>query len=164
MSYPDPDHNDSSPDDDAAFELAFSRANLPGLFLIVVGALNLFVGSLLIVRGFQFKDMDARELLEELKRSANQDLPQQDLDPETMKTLFLWLSFGAGPVIVLASLVTITGGMYMRTLRSYRLAVTAAALAAVPAVSFMACCGVGEVVGIWALVVLLKPEVKSAFF
>ena len=61
----------------------------------------------------------------------------------------------------------IYGGMQMRELRSYPIAIAAAILAIVPC-SFwtVICCApflVGLGVGAWALVVLMKPEVKAAF-
>lgn len=52
------------------------------------------------------------------------------------------------------------GAIKMKKLESYGLAMTASILALLPC---SACCLVGLPFGIWALVVLSKPEVKSAF-
>jgi hypothetical protein len=52
------------------------------------------------------------------------------------------------------------GGLKMRQLENYPLAVTAAVLAAVPCFT---CCVVGLPLGIWALAVLSDPQVRSAF-
>ncbi len=49
----------------------------------------------------------------------------------------------------------------MKKLESYGLVVTATILSMIPCTS--SCCCVGLPVGIWVLVVLMKPEVKSAF-
>jgi hypothetical protein len=49
----------------------------------------------------------------------------------------------------------------MKRLESHGLAVTASILAMLPCTS--PCCIIGLPLGIWALVVLSKPEVKSAF-
>jgi hypothetical protein len=49
----------------------------------------------------------------------------------------------------------------MRKLDSYGLAMTASIVALIPCIS--PCCVVGLPIGIWALVILSKPEVKSAF-
>ena len=51
--------------------------------------------------------------------------------------------------------------MKMKKLESYGWAMTASILALAPCIS--PCCLVGLPIGIWALVVLAKPEVKSAF-
>jgi hypothetical protein len=53
------------------------------------------------------------------------------------------------------------GSMKMKNLQSYGLAMTAAIIAMVPCIS--PCCLLGLPAGIWALVVLMKPEVKAAF-
>ena len=52
------------------------------------------------------------------------------------------------------------GAIKMKKLESYRFAMTASILALLPC---SACCVVGLPFGIWALVVLNKPEVKAAF-
>lgn len=53
------------------------------------------------------------------------------------------------------------GGLQMRNLQGHTLSIVTAVVAMLPCVS--PCCCLGLPVGIWALVVLLKPEVKDAF-
>jgi hypothetical protein len=53
------------------------------------------------------------------------------------------------------------GALKMRKLESYGLALTVSILAMIPCIS--PCCLIGLPIGIWALVVLMKPEVKGAF-
>ena len=67
---------------------------------------------------------------------------------------FSLLSFVGGAFIV-------AGSLQMMKQRSYGLAVTAAILAMVPPLS--PCCCLGLPIGIWALVVLLNPEVRREF-
>jgi hypothetical protein len=57
--------------------------------------------------------------------------------------------------------LTIFAAMRMKNLRSHTLAVVMSIISMLPYLS--GCCCVGLPVGIWALVVLFKPEVKSAF-
>ena len=57
--------------------------------------------------------------------------------------------------------VIILGGMKMQKLQSYNLAMAAAVVALLPC--SCPCCLIGIPLGIWALVVLMKPEVKAAF-
>jgi len=59
------------------------------------------------------------------------------------------------------SVLVLYGASRMKKLRSYGWAMTATILALVPCTS--PCCLVGLPIGIWALVVLMKPEVKAAF-
>jgi hypothetical protein len=62
---------------------------------------------------------------------------------------------------ILISGILLFAGMKMRKLESYGLCMTASILAMIPCIS--PCCVIGLPIGIWALVVLSKPEVKSAF-
>ena len=55
------------------------------------------------------------------------------------------------------------GGMKMRELKNYGLAITASILAMTPCGVGFFCCIPGLPIGIWALVILLKPEVKETF-
>jgi len=79
-----------------------------------------------------------------------------------------WVNMFSGAVgvgfgilaIVLAALILV-GALKMKKLESYGLAMAASIIAMVPCLS--PCCLLGLPIGIWALVVLSKPEVKSAF-
>ena len=59
------------------------------------------------------------------------------------------------------SVVIVMGALKMKKLESYTFAIIATIIAMVPCIS--PCCIVGLPIGIWALVVLNKPEVKGAF-
>jgi hypothetical protein len=62
----------------------------------------------------------------------------------------------------LMALIAFIGAFRMRQLKSYGLAMASAIIAMVPCTTYM-CCLLMLPMGIWALTVLLKPEVKSAF-
>ena len=75
------------------------------------------------------------------------------------------LSGGVGMVgnvmgLLIGGLVLL-GALKMKALESYGWAVAASVIAMIPCVS--PCCCLGMPFGIWALVVLVKPEVKAAF-
>jgi hypothetical protein len=79
-----------------------------------------------------------------------------------------WVNLFSGTIGIVSSIVTIAiaglilyGALKMKKLQGYGWAITASILALVPCVS--PCCLVGTPIGIWALVVLAKPEVKGAF-
>lgn len=55
------------------------------------------------------------------------------------------------------------GAMQMKSLKSYPMAIGAAIAAVIPCFSSCPCCFVGIAAGIWAIIVLIKPEVKAAF-
>ncbi len=69
-------------------------------------------------------------------------------------------SFSNFLVLVLSGVV-FYGALKMKGLQNFGLSMAAAIIAMVPCVG--PCCCIGIPAGIWALVVLNKPEVKSAF-
>jgi hypothetical protein len=59
------------------------------------------------------------------------------------------------------SVLILLGALKMKKLENYTFSIIATIVAMVPCIS--PCCLVGLPIGIWALVVLNKPEVKSSF-
>ena len=57
--------------------------------------------------------------------------------------------------------VVFLGATKMRSLQTYGFALASAIIAMIPCIS--PCCFIGLPVGIWALVILTKPEVKASF-
>jgi hypothetical protein len=79
-----------------------------------------------------------------------------------------WANMFSGTIGVISSMIGILvsglilfGGMKMKKLENYGLAMAASIIAMIPC--FSPCCVIGLPIGIWAVVVLSKPEVKSAF-
>jgi hypothetical protein len=125
---------------------AMSQVNGPGIGLMVVGILSLVLGI--------------PSLLMHLM-GANMFPP--NLPPEAA-----WMKVMMGPIGIASNLVNIVigvliliGGLKMRKLESYGLVMTAAILSIIPCTT--SCCLVGIPIGVWAVVVLMRPEVKSAF-
>jgi hypothetical protein len=136
-------------------EDARRRVNVPSIGLVVTGVLGL-AGVAFAVFG--------REGMVNVYMGffGNLGLPQDQLDEirtQLMTTSVLDYVTNAAGVAV--AVLTIVGGLRMRALRSWGLALTGAILALMPCCS--SCCCVGMPFGIWALVVLMKPEVKAAF-
>ena len=67
----------------------------------------------------------------------------------------------SGVIGLLVSGVIFFGATKMKNLESYGLAMAASIIAMIPC--FSPCCLLGLPIGIWAVVILSKPEVKSAF-
>lgn len=142
---------------------AAARTSTPGIFLIIVGAFNVLWGGYVVTAGvLQFINPEIAiknaEMLAELFPAAAAQKPK----PEEVQRQSL-LTVGIGILVLVGCVLTILGGIRMRQLRTYGLAMTGSIVAAVPCLSCMGCCGVGEVIGIWAIVVLLNEEVKAAF-
>ncbi len=64
-------------------------------------------------------------------------------------------------VLLATSGAVIYGAIQMKNLRNYRSAMTAAIISIIPLLG--PCCILGIPFGIWALIVLMQPDVKAAF-
>lgn len=132
---------------------AADAVKLPAIFLIVVGAIGVLLSLWGIIQGAM--------------GSNEAQMAQMMNDPNIppFAKSFAQASSKGGiitPIItLLTSGFTIFGAMKMMKLQSFGMAMGAAIVAMLPCVG--PCCCIGIPVGIWALVVLNKPEVKSSF-
>lgn len=147
-----------------------SRVSLPAILLIIAGVINLLWAGYWFFEGIRAVLMTPEQVRETQKATAEAlkefGFPQDAAfaqDPQSVKTQSMATGFGTGIFSLIAGLLTLIGGLRMYQLRSFGLAITGAIAACIPCVSCLGCCGVGEVVGIWAIVVLLNPEVRAAF-
>jgi hypothetical protein len=62
---------------------------------------------------------------------------------------------------ILVAAFIIFASLKMRDLRQYELSIAASIIAMIPCIS--PCCILGLPIGIWCLVILLRPEIKAAF-
>ena len=149
--------------------LVRERVIMPAIFLMVVGVLNLVAAIALMVGGF-----GGSRISDEMFEKATKDDPSQAARMKQLKdagytyqdlrNMYLYGGLGGGVVALLVSLLIVAGGICMVRLRGYGLSIFASLLAAVPCLSPMACpCLIGLPIGIWALVVLMAPDVREAF-
>jgi hypothetical protein len=80
---------------------------------------------------------------------------------ESWRTEFLAGRWVLRVVSVLAGIVSLLGGLRMREGRSRPLAIAGAILALPPIINACICVSTG--IGIWALIVLLRPGGRAAF-
>jgi hypothetical protein len=127
---------------------ASDQINGPAIGLIITGALNIVLAL-------------GRGVMTMLGIGAN--TLQRSSNPDADKILALMSTFGLAFAVVgvLGGIFILFGGIKMRRLESYGLCMAASIVAMIPCLS--ACCLVGLPIGIWSLVMLSKPEVKSAF-
>jgi hypothetical protein len=157
---------------------AARRTSVPGIFLIICGVLNLLVGLFevgnLVFIAVQPADEIAKQqdsmtemmtkIFPQAKEEIEKEKQKQAAPPEQLKTKAVMQSAIFTAILLVTGLVPLIGGIRMRALRSYGLAMTGAIIAAIPCLSPASCpCGLGLIFGIWALVVLLSPDVKAAF-
>ncbi len=127
-----------------------SRLKAPGIGLIITGALNGLIGLLTVLSGL------ARLAGLGGKESAIRD------DAEKLGYFVgTGLSYGVGVLSLLLAPLIILGGIKLMKGKNRGLVMAAAIFAILPVTS---CCFiVGAVFGIWALVVLMNPDVKAYF-
>jgi hypothetical protein len=76
---------------------------------------------------------------------------------------YYWGPVGLTRIVLgaVVSCVVVLGGMQMRRVGSYRVALLGAVLAMLPGVG--PCCVIGLPIGIWGGITLIKPDVKCGF-
>ena len=133
---------------------AREAVSLPAILLMVTAALTFLYGVVSLVSPV---DPDQMAKLEQVMSDPNAAPMRGMLEFMTSTGGRFVLSL---PYLIINALIFL-GALKMKGLQSYGLANTAAILALIP------CCGpclcVGIPLGIWALVVLRKPEVRAAF-
>lgn len=133
---------------------AKEAVSLPAILLMVLSGITVLLGLINVLQAFGATDPAVAEVLDDpnLPEGARQVLASLSTTGGKL-TLAL-------PSLVLNGLVFF-GALKMKNLQNYGLAMTAAIISVIPCCGPCACLGIP--VGIWALVVLNKPEVKSAF-
>jgi hypothetical protein len=134
-------------------EAARSVVKAPAIALVITAILNLLLGLVGLLRA-------------PLTGAFMQDsqMLQQFNDPQIQKMVHLM----AGPIGIVStalqlflSALVLIGAIKMLSLRNYVLSVAAAIVALVPCAT--PCCVLTLPFGIWALVVLNRPDVKANF-
>jgi hypothetical protein len=133
---------------------AREQVSVPAILLMVLGGLTVAAALLGVVQYLMGSNTAQMEQL-----LNNPQIPQG------MKS-FLAASnklgiFGSLLQIILGG-VTFFGGLKMKNLESYGLAMAASIIVIIPLFGSCCCC-IGIPIGIWSLIVLNKPEVKSSF-
>lgn len=125
------------------------QVKVPAIGLIIVGSINAFAGIFLLVSGLiRFFDKTAEQI----------PTDQAGRFGYYVSTGF---GYGIGFFSLILAPVIVYGAVKMLNGEKLGLAKTAAILAILPLSS---CCFVfGVPLGIWALIVLKKPEVKAVF-
>jgi hypothetical protein len=137
------------------------RVQAPGICLIVVGILNIFYALYFLVNGLAW--IIAPDSLIKSSQQMFPGMQQNGMGRDQQVMVGIVESIALFVFGLVTSVLPVVGGVRMLALKSYALAVTGAVAAMIPCLSGMACCGLGEAAGIWALVVLLNPDVKSEF-
>ena len=132
-------------------EAALQAVRGPAIGLIVTAILGLFLAAI----GF----------IMNILTIAGSSFRWEQMGDPRMQRIFESFSGGIGIlgniIGVGIGIVILMGAFKMQSLKSHQFAFTASILAMLPCIS--PCCILGLPFGIWALVVLNRPEVKSQF-
>lgn len=122
----------------------------PAIGLVVTGVIGILFGLFRLLGSLFGFGLSAMQDLQNLGPGAN---------------YLRYISGGAGLVFGIITLATaafvIWAALQMKQLRGWTISVVGSIVAMVPCIG--PCCIVGIPIGIWALVILMKPEVKAAF-
>jgi len=143
---------------DRLYRQARRRVSLPALFLIIFGLLALAIAVMIVALLWLNPDVVLRGQYDMMQ----QMFPQQQQPPyEEYVKQQQQLSTAINGVRIILCVLIVVGGMKMRALQGYGLALAAAITASIPLCSNECCCTLPF--GIWSLVVLLGSDVKLAF-
>ncbi|MBE0539866.1 MAG: DUF4339 domain-containing protein [Verrucomicrobia bacterium] len=130
---------------------AGSQVNGPAIGLIVTAV----IGFIATVIGTIWNMVAA---------GAGMGMNQPGMNPEMERFVSMFsgtMGIVSGIIGLVVAGLILFGALKMKKLESYGWAMTSSILAMIPCIS--PCCLLGLPIGIWALVVLAKPEVKSSF-
>ena len=122
----------------------------PAMGLLITGVIGVVLGALSLLMNLLGMGMSG---LEGLGGGGATDQYMQ------------YMSGGVGIVSGIIALgisgFIIWSSMQMKQLRNWNMSVAASIVAMIPCIG--PCCLIGIPIGVWSLIVLMKPEVKSAF-
>jgi hypothetical protein len=133
--------------------------NLPSLFIIILGALG---GLLFLFSLFDGASGGSMRFAEQLMHSLPPDQQEQFRKIMALSASSRGSNLFSSLICLGFSGFVIFAGLQMRALKNWGVALAGAILVMVPC-STSCCCCLGVPAGIFALVMLTKPEVKSAF-
>ncbi len=146
--------------------LVKARVQAPAIALIIVGVINLLLGLIAGGIGTFYAAIPDQMVEQEMERrnpGILKEMQRQGWTPRDFLNFYVYGGFSEGVLGLVTAVLAIIAGARMLALKSYGLAVFTSVLVAIPCISCSGCCGIGEGIGIWALVVLMSEEVKAAF-
>jgi hypothetical protein len=128
--------------------------NLP---LVIFCASVLYMHLTISLEEFVAKQREAQQVMKNMGMDNAQMLQNPAGYLRQIQITYALMTF----FFSLSTLFILIGGIQMMRLRGYVLSIIGAATLALPCVTL--CIGVGQIVGIWALVVLFSPSVREEF-
>ena len=144
------------------YDVAVRRVQSPGSLLQLFGIISLFITVVYTALLFVSPDIILRDqyafIAKFQERNVAQKMPPYE---EWVKSQQIQNAVFQVLALVGSIVIFIAGGR-MKQLQSYGLCMTGSILAALPLCTHNCCC-FSTPIGIWAIVVLINPDVKLAF-
>ena len=155
---------DDPPSSDRVIQKALAKVSTPAILLIATGAMGLVMTLLNFI---QMPGMEAtfNEKIEAVEKDPNLPADQKKMQKDIFtqaRDIIVPIALPLYAMNAIVSLIVLFAGVKMRSLSGRGLAVGGSLLAMIPIVNGC-CCLLGLPVGIWAMIVLSKPEVKAGF-
>jgi hypothetical protein len=172
-SYPDDRYDDQRRDDGRPDSRAIERGRAavgpPALLLILNGLFGLVVwGALSVPLVFDpdrlvrfFRNIADQQPAGQQKKDLEQKVDDMEKQVNQNRDAIALQNGVILSILGVLNVAAIGGGLMMRSLKSYGLSMGGAIVSIVPVAT--GCCCTGIPFGVWALVVLSRPEVKDAF-
>jgi len=142
-------------DAETARQNALAKVKGPATGLVVTAILTL----ILIVGSMIWSGPLTKSLTDMIGAGGNGNNPELN---SLISSMSGTLNVIGGIINIALSVLVLVGAAKMKQLQSYGLSVTVCILPMIPCVS-SCCCFLGLPIGIWGLIVLFKPEVRSQF-
>ena len=139
-------------------EAALDKVKVPAIGLVITGIINV----LLSLYGLAVLPFGAGKIQQMDQQLSQLNMPQfQQLMDQIMH--FAYGPFGIVNDIfqLIISILILVGALKLLKLQSYQFAYAAAILSLIPCIA--PCCLLGLIFGIWSIMVMGKPDVKSQF-
>jgi hypothetical protein len=149
-----------------SLQAGLDRVKAPAIGMILAAALNLLAALFSFVFGLYFAAIPASEVERILMQQQPENVRQlksMGWSVQDILNLYIYSGIGGGITGVLSGIIGLIGGILMLRGIGFGFAVFASVVMAIPVISCTGCCGLGEAMGIWALVILFNDEVRAAF-
>lgn len=156
------------------YQQAVSRTKVPAIMLLMVGMLNMFMNvGVLLREGVTYHQLSPEERVAKAKVMWEQ-VPDNVREmyrnygvtkkeflqqmPLVFQVVLWW-----GIVGLIGGILVTFGGWKMMHFRGWGFALTGSIVACLPFVSCLGCVGIGQIVGIWSIVILCNADVQMLF-
>ena len=146
----------------ATREEALAKVSMPATLLLITGIISIFgalaTGSIpLVMPGLM------QQVADQAANDPEVGDEQREQFEQVIPLLASPINYVTGAIGLLGAIVMCIGAVRMKQLRSYGLSMAACIIAICPYLSACCTCIFPIAIGIWGIIVLANPDVKSHF-